>query len=261
MTDIRALEERAKELRCLYAIDEVVADRGQTPAKVFLGVLQEIPAGWQHPEATGARIEYLGRSYVGPGYSADGPSMSEPISLWDAELGRVSVSARLELGAGEEAPFLAEEAELLRRIASRLGEYLEWKHTELLGERTPAPKSHWAWRQRFAEALADSIDPERFDISRIFIGGSTARGDAGPGSDIDLYIQCAGSDEQKRELGAWLEGWSMCLAEVAHQQTGQPFPGGILNVQWLSGEPGVHQGGELEELRLRRSSRKRPDPF
>lgn len=62
MKDIHALRERAKELRCLYAIDSAVSDRGQTPATVFLRVLQEIPAGWQHPESTGAHIEYLGRS-------------------------------------------------------------------------------------------------------------------------------------------------------------------------------------------------------
>lgn len=250
MKDIHALRERAKELRCLYAIDSVVSERGQTPATVFLSVLQKIPAGWQYPDGTGACIEYLGRSYVGPGFASDGELTSEPIPLWGVEVGRISVSVR---DTECEHAFLPEEGELLRRIASRLGEYLEWKHTELLGERTPPSATHWAWRQRFAEALADSIDVERFGVSRVFLGGSTARGDARPASDIDLYIDCRGTEAQKKELSVWLEGWSLCLAEVSLQQTGQAFPGGILNVQWLSDEPGIWQSGELQRLELRDS--------
>jgi hypothetical protein len=253
MTDIRALQERAKELRCLYAVDAVVSDRGQTPGGAFSRVLREIPAGWQNPETTGACIEYLGRRYVGPGFSSDGRILSEPILLWDVNVGRISVSARGEESIHSDEPFLAEESELLRRIATRLGEYLEWKHTELLGERGAAKRNHWAWRERFATALADRIDAARFGVSRLFLGGSTARGDAGPGSDIDLYVVFGGLEAQKRDLTAWLEGWSLCLGEVALQQTGQPFPGGILNVHWLQREPDSRQRLELRELTLRAS--------
>lgn len=253
MKNLHALQERAKELRCLYAIDAVLAEREQTPSSAFLGILREIPAGWQHPESTGARIEYLGRSYVGPGFTADGQTMSQTIELWGTEVGRILVSDHGPAAMASEEPFLDEEAELLSRIAGRLGEYLEWKHTELMGERTSARRNHWAWRQRFAEALADRIDPERFGIERIFIGGSTARGDAGPGSDIDLYILLRGTEAQKKELSAWLQGWSSCLGEVAHQQTGHPFPRGILNVRWLEEEPDAWQRAELEELRVERA--------
>jgi len=253
MKDIRALRERAKELRCLYAVDAVVTDRGQVPARAFLRVLREMPAGWQHPETTGACIDYLGRHYVGPGYSADGRIVSEPVQLWGVAMGQISVSDHGEEAMRSETPFLAEESELLRRIASRLGEYLEWKHTELLGERSAARRNHWAWRERFAAALADRIDAARFGVARLFLGGSTARGHAGPGSDIDLYVVFDGSDDQRRDLATWLEGWSLCLGEVALQQTGQPFPDGILNVHWMEREPDMRQRLELHELSLRGS--------
>jgi hypothetical protein len=252
MKEIRALQERAKELRCLYAVDAAVSDRGQTPAEAFSRVLREIPAGWQRPESAGACIEYLGRSYVGPGFSREGPSMSEQLRLWDVPVGFIRVSDHGEEALGSDAPFLPEEAELLRRIAARLGEYLEWKHTELLGERSAARRNHWAWRERFASALADRLDRERFGISRIFLGGSTARGDAGPGSDIDLSLVFQGSAEQRRDLAAWLDGWSVCLGEVALQQTGQPFPEGILNVRWLDRDPDARELFELRELAAKR---------
>jgi len=122
----------------------VISDRSQKPARVFTRILAEIPAGWQDPDATGARIEYLGRSYAGPRFDPAGCVMSEPISLWTGEIGRVLVSRGGERSADCGDAFLPEESELLRRIASRLGEYLEWKHTELLGEGVSAGAMHWA---------------------------------------------------------------------------------------------------------------------
>lgn len=246
MNDIQSLRERAKELQCLYAVDNLVSDRSQTPSTVFRRVLASIPAGWQNPASTAARIEYLGRCFVDSGFASDAKLMSVPIALWGNQIGQITVS--------DDAPdfrcYLPEEEELLRRISCRLSEFLEWKHAELLGEQTAHSAKHWAWRQRFAEALADNIDAQRFGVSRIFLAGSTARGDAKPGSDIDLYVECHGNENQKKELGLWLDGWSQCLTEVALQQTGLTYPGGILNVQWLSEEPGLWQRGELQELRL-----------
>lgn len=251
MEDTHGLHERAKELRCLYAIDAIVSERGHTPVTVFTQILRELPAGWQYPEATGARIEYLGRTYVGPGFTPDGECISEPIRLWDIEVGRILVSLHSDCMSDHNFTFIPDESKLLRRIASRLQEYLEWKQTELLGGGTPPSAMHWAWRQRFAEALADKLDVERFGVSRVFLGGSTARGDARPGSDIDLYIKCHGTEDQQRELSTWIEGWSLCLGEIAFQHTGELFPDGILNVQWLKGDPGVWQLPELQELTLR----------
>lgn len=248
MNDIHALRERAKELRCMYAIDSVVSDRGRAPGSTFMRVLEEIPQGWQRPESTGARIEYLGHGYSGPGFASDGQIISESILLWGTKVGKIEVSDRSE----PRQSFLPEEVELLRRIASRLGDYLEWKHTELLAERTAPSAMHWTWRQRYVEALADKIDTERFGVLRAYVGGSIARGDAGSGSDIDLYIQLHGSEEQKKEFLAWIQGWSLCLAEVALQQTGVAFSNGILNVKWLEGEPGVLQRFELQELTLQK---------
>lgn len=246
MTEIKTLRERAKELRCLYSIDAILSDRQQRPLIAFERILSAIPSGWQHAESTATRIEYLGKTYSGLGFRADTQMMSESLRLWDTEIGHISVS-----DSREDAVFLPEEEELLQRIASRLGEYLEWKHAQLLGEGAAAGKTHWLWRQRFAEALARCIDPERFAVSAVLLGGSTARGDSGPGSDIDLYIRLDhASEETKKKLALWLEGWSLCLAEVALQQTGYRFRRGILNVHWLEADPPRWQRPELIELAL-----------
>lgn len=247
--EVRTLRERAKELRCLYRVHEVVSRRGQPPSHTFLAVLEAIPEGWQRPESTGARIEYLGRSFVGPGYSSSGQSMSEPIRLDGTVVGRVEVSDASPV-ADESTTFLEEEKELLRNIALRIGEYLEWKHTELLGERPTTAGVHWRWRDMYAKAMAAALDPARFGVLGVYLSGSTEDGNAGPGSDIDLIVVCQGSEEQRTRLSHWFEGWSLCLAELALQQTGYRFTGGILNIQWMTEIPDLRHRPDLRSLRL-----------
>lgn len=248
---LRELQERAKELRCLYRINEIVSQRGQSPAHTFVAVLNAIPDGWQRPESTGARIEYLGRNYVGPGYSTAGRSIAEPIRLNQVEVGVIEVSDTIaDAEAGRDLIFLAEEQELLRNIARRLGEYLDWKHTELLGERATLADVHWRWRDRYAEAMAASLDAIRFGVSGVYLYGSTESGNAGPGSDIDLLVVCNGTEAQRERLSHWFEGWSLCLAELALHQTGYAFSSGILNVQWANEPPTRRHRPDLRPLQL-----------
>lgn len=251
--ELHKLQERAKELRCLYRINEIVSQRGQPPATTFLAVLEAIPDGWQRPETTGARIEYLGRNYVGPGFCSAGRSIAEPLRLNKVQVGSIEVSDSFaEAETGRDVMFLAEEGELLRNIAHRLGEYLEWKHSELLGERATLADVHWRWRDRYAEAMAASLDANRFGVSGVYLYGSTESGKAGPGSDIDLLVVCDGTEAQRERLNHWLEGWSLCLAELALHQTGYAFPSGILNVQWTNEPPTRRHRPDLRPLQLAR---------
>ena len=76
-----------------------------------------------------------------------------------------------------------------------------------------------------AERMAVLLDPERFGVKAMYVFGSTKNATAGPGSDIDLLIHFQGNDEQKRELAIWLEGWSLCLAEINYSRTGYKSDG------------------------------------
>jgi hypothetical protein len=247
MSHEAALQERAKELRCLYEVNAAVSDRAARPSAVFLRVLSAIPEGWQRPESAGARIEYLGRSYVGPGFTSLGQRISAALKLFGVRVGHVEVSESAALEPGAEA-FLAEERQLLETIAMRLGEYLEWKHTQLLGERLSQAGEHWRWRQAYVEALVAALDGERFGVRRVFLGGSTESGEAGPGSDVDLFVEHSGTEVQRHELGLWLEGWSACLAEIAYQQTGYRMPGGLLDVHFLDAASAQRLALELREV-------------
>jgi predicted nucleotidyltransferase len=89
-------------------------------------------------------------------------------------------------------------------------------------ELLPSPQSenHWRWRSNMAEQIAGELDPGRFGVKGIYIFGSTKNAVAGPASDIDILIHFRGTEKQKKELLNWLEGWSLCLAEINYQKTG-----------------------------------------
>lgn len=250
--ELLGLREREKELQCIYRINDIISQRQIAPHEIFLRLLEAIPYGWQEPSQSGARIEYLGSSFVGPGYCSSGHVLTQAICLWGVAVGQISVSTQYPRGNSstvKESPaFLPEEETLLITIASRVGEYLEWKHTELFSQRVASPSVHWRWRQNYVEALARCLSSETFSVSNIYLGGSTESGNAGPGSDIDLYLVFTGTAEQKVELEAWLRGWSLCLAELSFQQTGYSFSGGILNIEWLESAPNLSLRTDLREL-------------
>jgi hypothetical protein len=231
--ELHALRERAKELRCVYEVTEALGRRDEPPHAVFAKVLAAIPPAWQYPEETTARIEYLGRTHALPDFADTPWRQRAAISIWRTTVGAIEVHYKREMPTAWEGPFLKEERQLLENIAVRVGEYLEWKQRELGGERVGAPPDHWRWRQRFAERLAASVDPWRFGVEGIYLYGSTELGTAGVGSDIDLLVVFGGDERQRRDLVHWLEGWSLCLAEVSFQVYGLPSPG-LLNAKIIS---------------------------
>ena len=83
-----------------------------------------------------------------------------------------------------------------------------------------------------AERIAAAIDPEGFGVKAVYLLGSTEAGDANVGSDIDLLVVWNGDAGRLAELQLWLEGWSLCLAEVSFQLYGLPSEG-LLDVKFI----------------------------
>ncbi len=79
---------------------------------------------------------------------------------------------------------------------------------------------HWRWRLSSAEHLAAQLDPVRFGVKAVYLFGSTKNATAGPQSDIDILVHFQGTQSQRKELLAWLEGWSLCLGEINYMRTG-----------------------------------------
>jgi predicted nucleotidyltransferase len=89
------------------------------------------------------------------------------------------------------------------------------------------------WRLRMAEKIARHMDPVRFGVRGVYVFGSTKNATAGSASDVDLLVHVAGTDEQRRDLESWLEGWSVSLAEMNYLRTGYASDG-LLDVHFVT---------------------------
>ncbi|MGE5236182.1 MAG: PEP/pyruvate-binding domain-containing protein [Acidobacteriota bacterium] len=124
-----ALQERAKELSCIYEVEELL-NNSETPlSEVFSGVVRAFPPGWQYPEICQARIEYAGQTFVPEEFTESPWVQSADIVVQDRVVGRISVYYTKEMPQADEGPFLKEEGKLIRTIADRLGHFIQ--HQEL----------------------------------------------------------------------------------------------------------------------------------
>jgi hypothetical protein len=53
---LRALQERAKELNCLYRVDELLRDDERPLEGLLKAVADALPPGWQFPASCVARV-------------------------------------------------------------------------------------------------------------------------------------------------------------------------------------------------------------
>ncbi len=118
------LQERAKELACLYQVDEILSRPGISPDEAVREILSALPAGWQYPDACVARVTLGRRVYEPESFELTPWSQMAEISVRGQVLGRLEVFYTRELPGSDEGPFLAEERKLISTLAERLASFL-----------------------------------------------------------------------------------------------------------------------------------------
>ncbi len=137
---LTSLHERAKELNCIYAIEEILSDPDADHAQICQEVVEAIPPGWQYPEICRARIELYGDRYLSPGFEESPYVQHADIVVQGHMSGRISVFYILETPHGPEGPFLPEENRLIGSIADRLGHYFTYQQLRRLAHDVEAAR-------------------------------------------------------------------------------------------------------------------------
>ncbi|MBK9372889.1 MAG: nucleotidyltransferase domain-containing protein [Holophagales bacterium] len=96
-----------------------------------------------------------------------------------------------------------------------------------------APGEQHRWRIQVAERIGAEVDAERFGVRGMWLVGSSKDGTAGPASDLDLVLHTDDDPVRREALATWLDGWSLCLAEMNYLRTGTRAKG-LLDVHFLS---------------------------
>jgi predicted nucleotidyltransferase len=244
------LNERAKELRCIYQVCEALKDEDAELIAVFKKMLEAIPPGYQYPTVCEARIILEGKQYASADFQETQWMQKAEIVIDNHISGELQV-CYLQDVFETKMIFLPEEQKLLNAIADHLSRFIFHRRlkktleTSLSAENGTEPggdsslmayesDEHWKWRYHMAEKIAAMLDFERFGIEAVYLAGSTKNGNAGPGSDIDLIVHFRGNNMQEKELLAWMEGWGLGLTELNFIKTGYVTRGSLIDCHILT---------------------------
>ena len=63
---LSALQERAKELNCLYKVEELLNNTERDNDYIYSSIVRVIPPGWQYPEICTAQIIVNDKVFCSP---------------------------------------------------------------------------------------------------------------------------------------------------------------------------------------------------
>jgi PAS domain S-box-containing protein len=137
------LNERIKELDCLYGISKLAGQQGTTLEQILQGTVDFLPPATQYPQIACARIVLNGLEFKTDNFRKTPWQQSSEIVVKREQAGKLEVAYLEERPAEDNGPFLKEERLLLNAVAERLGRIIERKQAEeqLLQEITERKKT------------------------------------------------------------------------------------------------------------------------
>jgi two-component system, NarL family, sensor histidine kinase UhpB len=129
---LRALNEREKELNCLYSLSRLLDRTGITLEGIFEGLVNLIPLAWQYPEIACTRIIYGNKEVKANNFEDTKWKQSADVMFYGVKAGCVEVCYLEEKPESYEGPFLKGERDLLEMVAEQLGRTIERKKMEEL---------------------------------------------------------------------------------------------------------------------------------
>ena len=121
------LQERVKELSCLYGISKLVEREDLTFDDIIQRTVELIPHSWLYPDITCAIIKLNNRSYRTKQFRKTEWVQSQEIRVNKKIVGVLEVYLLEHKPEKNEGPFLLEERNLLDAITERVGHIIERK--------------------------------------------------------------------------------------------------------------------------------------
>ena len=126
----QGLQERVKELQCLYGIAGIAERPGITLDEIYQETANLLPGSWQYPGITYGRVTIDGREFKTENYTESRWKQSSDIKIGGTKAGSIEVGYLRERPEIDEGPFFKEERLLIDAVAERLGRIAERKQAE-----------------------------------------------------------------------------------------------------------------------------------
>lgn len=121
---IRSLEERAKELNCLYSIEELLSKSDINLVNIIYGIIETLPQGLQYSFAAKTRITINDDIYQSADFQETEWKMEADIKVQDEIAGKLEIFYVEQLPQSDFGPFHKEEKRLLSTVADRIGHFI-----------------------------------------------------------------------------------------------------------------------------------------
>jgi two-component system NtrC family sensor kinase len=125
-----ALQERVKELTCLYHLVQLAERPGITLEEVLQGIAELLPPAWQYPEIASAQIVLDDRHHVTSRFADGVHKQSADIVVRGFRRGAVEVAYAAERPDLDEGPFLSEERSLIDTVAQQVAALIEQRQAD-----------------------------------------------------------------------------------------------------------------------------------
>lgn len=126
------LEERVKELNCIYELEEILQRSNLSIDEIFNELILIIPSGWQCSDKCVVRILYRDSDYQPENFKETPWVLSSEIKVEERTVGKIEVYYTEEQPDADIGPFLNEEQQMLNSIALRLGHYIMHQRLKLV---------------------------------------------------------------------------------------------------------------------------------
>lgn len=118
------LKERAKELSCLYEVQERLNDSKKKTDEMFQEIVGILPHGCQYPDICKAQLVYRGNLYQTKNFKKSKWALQENIIVQDEVVGTISIYYTEKRPTEFFGPFLQEEQKLIASIAGQISAFL-----------------------------------------------------------------------------------------------------------------------------------------
>ncbi|MBN2683582.1 MAG: Crp/Fnr family transcriptional regulator [Bacteroidales bacterium] len=120
------LNERNKELNCLYSVEEVLKDVETEKTEVFNKIIEIIPSGWRYSDICKARLIFDDITVDSPNLKITELKQYSDIIIDGKKRGELQVYY-IKPVKQEKGIFLAEERKLITSLSEKIGNYLSYK--------------------------------------------------------------------------------------------------------------------------------------
>jgi signal transduction histidine kinase len=158
-SDIK-LKERVKELKCLYELSKISWEADKDLKTILSKTLTILPHAMRYPDAAGVSISINKQIYSTSGFKKHKRSITSLLTLGESKYGYITVGYKISSKTSHlKTPFLPEEKNLLKIVASQLSRYINRVFVEQEKEKLKMQLQH-AERLAFVGELSAGIAHE-----------------------------------------------------------------------------------------------------